>query len=154
MINLWILVCNCLYRAFYLFCSSTIEKQGVVAQKMEDIEMEEDRDSIKCGNESSHGAMQLGERHRDASNREHSPILSFDKGRETPEAGFEFFAPLRSFREGTTQGEQPRPEPFKQMVLLSDQEEYDDYDSVQSQQSLSSVKEPGRGRDFLVNASF
>lgn len=154
MINLWILVCNCLYRAFYLFCSSTIEKQGVVAQKMEDMEMEEDRDSIKCGNESSHGAMQLGERHRDVSNREHSPILYFDKGRETPEAGFEFFAPLRSFREGTTQEEQPRPEPFKQMVLLSDQEEYDDYDSVQSQQSLSSVKESGRARDFLVNASF
>lgn len=145
--------CNCLYRAFYLFCSSTIEKQGIAAQKIEDKEMEY-KESIECGNESPNATMQLGECHRDAPNREHHPILSFANVRETPQASFESFAPLQSFREGTTQGEQPRPEPFQEMVLLDDHEMYDDYHPVQSQQLVSSVKEPVKGRDFLVNASF
>lgn len=145
--------CNCLYRAFYLFCSSTIEKQGIAAQKIEHKEME-DKESIECGNESPNAAMQLGECHRDAPNREHSRILSFENVRETPQASYVCFAPLQSFREGTTQGEQRRPEPFQEMVLLDDHEMYDDYDPVQSQQSVSSGKEPVKGRDFLVNASF
>lgn len=116
-----------------------------------------DEDSTESGSESPNVAMQfedgvlkenVGERNRDFANSEvdRNQSSTFNNAIVTGQAGNEWHGLSHIANEPTNRRQQPGPQRSQDMGY------YDDdlsQSSWQNQQSMSSVKEPGKGRDIF-----
>ena len=154
-----------MYRELYLFFSSTVEKQLVVVQNIEDREME---DSTESGDQTPNVPMQLedgvpkenlGGRSRDFSESEVARHQSFtlNKAILTRQVGYESFGPSQIFKESTNLGLKSMPQTSEDMALYDDDMiDGDDLSqsNFQNQQSVSSDKKPVKGRDIFIEGFF
>ena len=152
----------------------------LLTQKIEDKEMEpqghhrpspkskSDKDTTESGNESPNVTIQfedgalkenLGERNRDFPNSEvdRNQFFTTNNAIATVQAGYESLGQSHIPKEATNWGEQPRPQTSQDMGSYDDYMVDDNYpfqSSCRNQQSMSSVKEPVKGRDIFIEGFF
>ena len=154
-----------MYRELYLFFSSTVEKQLVVVQNIEDREME---DSTESGDQTPNVPMQLEDgvpkenldgRSRDFSESEvaRHQSFTFNNALPTRQVGYESLGQSQFFKEAPNCGLKSMPQTSEDMGLYDDDMiDGDDLSqsNIQNQQSGSSDKEPVKGRDIFIEGFF
>ena len=129
--------------------------------------LKSDKDAAESGNESPNVAMQfedgalkenLGERHRDfpTSEVDRNQFFTSNNAIVPVQAGYESLGQSHIHKEATNRGEQPKPQTSEDMGCYDHYMIDNDYfqRSFGNQQSMSSVKEPVKGRDIFIEGFF